>query len=145
MSQRPSVLRQRVVTCTVSPSPQQQDCTGCCAVICSCFTLHLKHRPLSCTSISCYRNSCACTGFKCAQSIVESEDSACPICENVITKRWATECVCSAADHLLQEQPQQLTGCCTDHTTGLQCMQLSYLCCVQQCEGGQCAGRELSV
>lgn len=43
----------------------------------------------------------ATAGFKCAQSIVESEDSACPICENVITKRSDTYHALLALLHLL--------------------------------------------
>jgi len=50
---------------------------------------------VSSDSIVCFaEGSClicllASPGIKCAQSIVESEESACPICENVITKRSA--------------------------------------------------------
>ena len=27
-------------------------------------------------------------GFKCAQTIVQDEDGACPICEGIITQKW---------------------------------------------------------
>ena len=77
--------------------------------LCLCKPATLPQTLPACPSDE--RHAVLSTGFKCAQSIVESEDSACPICENVITKRYFL-CMCQTWPLLQQLQ------------SGLHCVQL---------------------